>query len=81
MSAGDSTDGLHREIRCRQACLGVLTQLTGKGVVSWVSTDLGVFDVTGSGFTVVELAPGVDHDDVVAKTAAPLTRSRVPASV
>ncbi len=42
--------------------------LTGKAVVSRVITDLGVFDVTGDGFLVVELAPGVDYDDVVAKT-------------
>lgn len=51
--------------------------LTGKAVVSRVITDLGVFDVTGAGFRVLELAPGVDYDDVVAKTAAPLTDARV----
>ena len=50
--------------------------LTGKAVVSRVITDLGVFDVTGAGFRVVELAPGVRYDDVQAKTAAPLTDSR-----
>jgi hypothetical protein len=32
-----------------------------------VITDLAVLDVTGTGFEVVELAPGVDHDEVVAK--------------
>ena len=31
--------------------------LTGKAVVSRVITDSGVFDVTGTGFAVVELAP------------------------
>ena len=31
--------------------------LTGRAVVSRVITDLGVFDVTGSGFAVLELAP------------------------
>jgi 3-oxoacid CoA-transferase subunit B len=46
--------------------------LTGRGVVSRVVTDLAVLDVSGSGFTVVELAPGVEHADVVAKTAAPV---------
>ena len=46
--------------------------LTGKAVVSRVITDLGVFDVTGDGFDVVELADGVDFDEVVAKTAAPV---------
>jgi 3-oxoacid CoA-transferase subunit B len=47
--------------------------LTGKAVVSRVITDLGVFDVAGDGFTVVELAPGVAYADVVAKTGAPLS--------
>jgi 3-oxoacid CoA-transferase subunit B len=51
--------------------------LTGKAVVSRVITDLGVFDVTGEGFAVVELAPGVDYRDVVAKTGAPLADARV----
>lgn len=46
--------------------------LTGLRVVSRVITDLGVFDVTGSGFTMVELAPGVGADEVAAKTAAPV---------
>ena len=57
--------------------------LTGKAVVSRVITDLGVFDVTGVGFRVVELAPGVDYDDVVAKTGALLSDGRVaqPAAV
>ncbi len=50
--------------------------LTGKAVVSRVITDLGVFDVAGTGFRVVELAEGADYDDVVAKTAAPLTDDR-----
>ena len=54
--------------------------LTGKAVVSRVITDLGVFDVTGTGFRVVELAPGVDYDDVVAKTGAPLADGRVTAA-
>ncbi|MCV7279625.1 CoA transferase subunit B [Mycolicibacterium flavescens] len=46
--------------------------LTGKAVVSRVITDLGVFDVTGTGFDVVELAPGVSFDEVAERTAAPL---------
>ncbi|BBY89234.1 3-oxoacid CoA-transferase subunit B [Mycolicibacterium tokaiense] len=50
--------------------------LTGRAVVSRVITDLGVFDVTGSGFAVVELAPGVSLDEVVAHTAAPVTDER-----
>lgn len=51
--------------------------LTGKAVVSRVITEFGVFDVTGDGFRVVELAPGVQFDDVAAKTDAPLVDGRV----
>jgi 3-oxoacid CoA-transferase subunit B len=47
--------------------------LTGKAVVSRVITELGVFDVTGVGFRLVELAPGVEYDDVVAKTGGDVT--------
>lgn len=50
--------------------------LTGRGVVSRVITDLGVFDVAGAGFAVVELAPGVSYGDMVAKTAAPVSPQR-----
>ncbi len=50
--------------------------LTGKAVVSRVITDLGVFDVTGDGFRLLELAPGVDYDDVVAKTGGTVTDGR-----
>src|SRR6476659_1240085 len=38
--------------------------LTGKSVVQRVITDLGVFDVNGTGFDVLELAPEVDFADV-----------------
>lgn len=40
--------------------------------MSRVITDLAVLDVAGAGFEVVELAPGVEYADVVAKTAAPV---------
>ena len=50
--------------------------LTGKAVVNRVITELGVFDVTGAGFGLVELAPGVEYDEVVAKTDAVLTDGR-----
>jgi 3-oxoacid CoA-transferase subunit B len=46
--------------------------LTGKAVVDRVITELGVFDVTGDAFEVVELASGVEHAEAVAKTAAPV---------
>jgi len=44
--------------------------LTARGVVDRVITELGVFDVAGDGFRVVELAPGVERDDVRGATAA-----------
>lgn len=50
--------------------------LTGRAVVNRVITDLGVFDVTGTGFAVVEFAPGVTEDEVVDRTAAPVECQR-----
>jgi 3-oxoacid CoA-transferase subunit B len=46
--------------------------LTGRRVVSRVITELGVLDVTGDAFTVVELAPEVTVEDVIAATSAPV---------
>ncbi len=48
--------------------------LTGTGVVDMIVTDLGVFDVkpNGEGLTLVELAPGVELSEVLAKTEAKL---------
>lgn len=54
--------------------------LTGLGVVSRVITDLGVFDVAGDCFEVVELAPGVDLEEVRKKTGAPVIQRRTAAS-
>src|ERR1700740_2443377 len=46
--------------------------LTGAGVVDMVITDLAVFtiDRSGSGMTLIELAPGVSVDEVKQKTEA-----------
>jgi 3-oxoacid CoA-transferase subunit B len=46
--------------------------LTGKACVDRVITNLGVFDVTADGLRIVELAPDVTREEVVAKTEAKL---------
>ncbi|MFE4000597.1 CoA transferase subunit B [Nocardioides sp. YIM B13467] len=51
--------------------------LTGRGIVKRVITDLGVLDVAGSSFELVELAPGVTYDEVVAATGAPVVDKTV----
>lgn len=50
--------------------------LTAIRVVSLVITDLGVFEPTGHGFRVIELAPGVTREQAERSTGAPLTEGR-----
>ena len=47
--------------------------LTATRVVSLVITDLGVFEPTGHGFKIIELALGVTREQAEAATGAPLT--------
>ncbi|MEO1467777.1 MAG: CoA transferase subunit B [Pseudomonadota bacterium] len=46
--------------------------LTGKGVVSRIITNLGVFDVVEGGLKLVETAPDVSPDEIAEKTEAKL---------
>ncbi len=46
--------------------------LTGAGVVDRIITDLCVMDVVPGGLKIIELAPGVAREEVIAKTEATL---------
>lgn len=51
--------------------------LTGVGVVDRIITDLGVMDITANGLKLIELAPGVTKEEIIAKTEAALDVSTV----
>ena len=52
--------------------------MTARGVVKLVATNLGLFEPTGEGFLLREIAPGVTLDEVRAATGSKLT---VPADL
>ncbi len=47
--------------------------LTGRRVIDRIITNLGVLDVTDNGLKIIELAPDVSHDDMVAATEATIS--------
>jgi 3-oxoacid CoA-transferase subunit B len=46
--------------------------LTGVGVVDMIITDMGVMEITPAGLKLVELAPGVSREEIVAATGCAL---------
>jgi len=57
----------HGDSKVLKACT---LPLTGQGVVDRIITDLGVLDVTHNGLHIVELAPDVTREQMIAATEA-----------
>ncbi|WET79020.1 3-oxoacid CoA-transferase subunit B [Amycolatopsis sp. QT-25] len=53
--------------------------LTGRRCINRIITDLGVLDVTDEGLQLIETAPDVTADDIVAATGAPVLTTAPPA--
>jgi 3-oxoacid CoA-transferase subunit B len=51
--------------------------LTGVGVIDRIITDLCVLDITPNGLKLIELAPGVTKEEVLAKTGAKVDVSAI----
>ena len=51
--------------------------ITAIGVVSRVYTNLAVIDVSSDGFSVIEMAPGLDLENLQQRAAAPLRRAEL----
>jgi 3-oxoacid CoA-transferase subunit B len=64
----DHTDKAGRPKLLRQCTL----PLTGVACIDRIITNLGVFDVTPHGLTIVEMAPGMTREEIAAKTEATL---------
>jgi acyl CoA:acetate/3-ketoacid CoA transferase beta subunit len=47
--------------------------VTARGVVTLIATNFGLFEPTGDGFLLRQIAPGVSVDDIRAATGAKLT--------
>jgi 3-oxoacid CoA-transferase subunit B len=64
----DHTDKAGRPKLLKSCCL----PLTGVRCVDRIITNLGVFDITEDGLTVVEMVPGITREEIASKTEATL---------